>query len=625
MKVINYVHIKNMYAHKDTFIEFSEGKNYIVGPIGSGKTEVLQAISFALFGTSALRDKSSSYKDIYVELGFNYRGETFVIKRRINDASLLILDITDNEFKEIVNSTSGVNQKIIALLGYNYDIFLLSNFCQQKKLSYFSELTPAKRLQYIDKISGIEEAKDLLKYLNSVKKELKSNITILKDVTIEPTLPTSVDLEFDYESNITTLNTKLNGINDLYNRYNEILKNVKPSRPVPTNPVPDYHFPFINISKEDLSNFNAYILELSQLTREIIEVESKIQDIPRCPSNLKRLSLEEINELINSHNLNNIKNISKDVQVECSVCKTVHSLDTLLDAPESSQVAFKLNDLYLAQTYLIEGYEAIKSHLTHELEVKIKSKESLIEAEPIKGLSSYRSPEELSVFIAQLNNRYAKYAEDLYEYTKYEDERSENIRLASELKQEIDTLISTQSEDIRLKDEYIKANTEKNIYVERLSLYIQAKEKLDKYTVELDTVSELIKDVTKISLDIKNQTIPLINYHASSFLNLISNGKMNTIDITEDYDLIVDGYKINVKSGGQQDLASLAFRLSLSQSIIQGLLPLFLADEIDSAGGENEANDIVQALDTISNNGFQIILVTHKNTTNLENINIIQL
>ena len=126
-------------------------------------------------------------------------------------------------------------------------------------------------------------------------------------------------------------------------------------------------------------------------------------------------------------------------------------------------------------------------------------------------------------------------------------------------------------------------------------------------------------------MEIKKQTIPLINYHASSFLNLLTKGKMNSIEITDDYDLIVDGYTINVRSGGETDLASLAYRLSLSQSIITGMLNLFIADEIDSSGGENDSNDIIEALDIISDKGFQIIMVTHKDTTNLENVNIIQL
>ena len=99
---------------------------------------------------------------------------------------------------------------------------------------------------------------------------------------------------------------------------------------------------------------------------------------------------------------------------------------------------------------------------------------------------------------------------------------------------------------------------------------------------------------------------------------------MATIEITEDYDLIVDGTEIALKSGGQTDLASLAFRLSLSRSIITGMLPVFIGDEVDSAGSKEVSDDIIQALDTI-NDDFQVILVTHKNIEDLSNCNIIQL
>ena len=113
-----------------------------------------------------------------------------------------MLDKETSQYLEIVNSTSIVNQKIISLLGYNYDIFLLSNFCEQKKLSYFSELKPAKRIQYIDKISGIEEAKELTKHLMVERKRLKDSIALLKDVTKEPILNPNIKLDFDYEKEI---------------------------------------------------------------------------------------------------------------------------------------------------------------------------------------------------------------------------------------------------------------------------------------------------------------------------------------------------------------------------------------------------------------------------------------
>lgn len=626
MKVINYVHIKNMYAHKDTRIEFSEGKNYIVGPIGSGKTEVLQAIAFALFGTGALRDKATSYKNINVELSFNYKGETFLIVRRINDAALSILDKDTNIFEEIVNSTSIVNQKVIALLGYNYDIFLLSNFCQQKKLSYFSELTPAKRLQYIDKISGIEEAKDLLKYLTSQRKSLKDNINLLKDVTVEPQLSKDIDLNFDYEGSIENLNHRLNNVNQLYTEYNKLFSLGSKLLHGPSlNQYSSLEQSLMNLSPEKEQQYLSFFETHEILRNELNVISQKIRDIPTIPVKYKNLTLEEVDTYINQHNLDIVKQVADDVLITCPSCSTSHKLVNTLNASECSVLNISIKDLHNVKDYLTNGYAAIREELEALEKEKETEYETLIESIPVSILSSIKSVNEFTLKLNRSKSIFEKYLKEMDEYLIQEQERLVFKHQAEVLKEEIDSILATQAEDIRLKDLYIKYNTEKQIYLERLSLYLQAKEKLDNFNIELKLINNLIKDINDITLDIKNQTIPLINYHASYFLNLITKGKMRSIDITEDYDLIVDGFKIGVRSGGQQDLSSLAFRLSLSQSIISGMLPLFLADEIDSSGGENDSNDIIDALDTISNNGFQIIMVTHKDTSNTENVNIIQL
>ena len=577
------------------------------------------------FGVSALRDKATAYKDIYVELSFNYRDEFFLIKRKINDATLLMKDQNTDSFEEVVNSTSAVNQMIISMLGYNYDIFLLSNFCQQKKLAYFSELTPAKRLQYIDKISGIEEAKDFFKYLTGLRKELRSNIALLKDVTIEPELPANVDLEFDYENHIKALNQKLNGINVLYNRFNDINNSIITNNTYPINPLTEHQEVYINVSQKTLNSYIEYLASLEKAQNDIYSTKDALDALPRLHKNLRHLTLEQIEEYINIATLNSIKETSQNLNVICPTCNTKHNLNTLLDASHCSPVEYKLSDLYFVQNYIKESYDEKREELSNSLVLKEKILESLITTEPVKGLSSIKSRIELTNLIANLNKKYSKYLDDKQKYEEIETLNKIKLDQAQQLKKEIDDLMASQAADIELKDSYIKSLTERTIFKERLDLYLQAKSKLETFNMELDVVSSSMKDVTAITNNIKNQTIPLINYHASKFLNLISNGSLQSIEITEDYDLIVDGHKISVKSGGQQDLASLAFRLSLSQSIIQGLLPLFLADEIDSAGGENDATDIVQALDTISNNGFQLIIVTHKNTDNLENVNIIQL
>ena len=82
MKVIEQLVIKNCFKHKHTTINFEEGLNYIIGPEGSGKTIILEMISFALFGNVALRDVSSSYKKLEVTLYFNYLNSKFKIIRK---------------------------------------------------------------------------------------------------------------------------------------------------------------------------------------------------------------------------------------------------------------------------------------------------------------------------------------------------------------------------------------------------------------------------------------------------------------------------------------------------------------------------------------------------------------
>lgn len=626
MKVINYVHIRNMYAHKDTRVDFSEGKNYIVGPIGSGKTEVLQAISFALFGTVALRDKATSYKNINIELSFNYRDETFLIVRKINDASLSILDKTTNSFEEIVNSTSIVNQKVIALLGYNYDIFLLSNLCQQKKLAYFSELTPAKRLQYIDKISGIEEAKDLLKYLTVQRKSLKDGITLLRDVTTEPQISKGIDLSFDYESNIENLNNRLNNINHLYTEYNKLFTlGSKSIRGPSLDHYSTVEVSLMNISEEKEQECYAFFESYERIRNELNILSQKIRDLPTIPSKYKNITLEEVDKQIDQYNINIVKQVADSVSVICPSCDHSHLLSSALDATECSVVTISIKDLHIVKDYLINDYKSISEELERTEKEKETEYNTLVENVPVSILTSFKNTQEFSSKLSRSRNIFQEYQKELEIFSEKEQERLVFKHQAETLKEEIDSILATQAEDIRLKDLYIKYNTEKQIYLEQFSLYLQAKDKIDNFNVELKLINNLIKDINEITLNIKSQTIPLINFHASYFLNLITKGKMRSIDITEDYDLIVDGFKIGVRSGGQQDLASLAFRLSLSQSIISGMLPLFLADEVDSSGGENDSNDIVDALDTISNNGFQIIMVTHKDTSNTENVNIIQL
>jgi exonuclease SbcC len=47
---LNRVHLLNFRQHADTTIDFGTGITGIIGPNGSGKTTILEAIGWALYG-----------------------------------------------------------------------------------------------------------------------------------------------------------------------------------------------------------------------------------------------------------------------------------------------------------------------------------------------------------------------------------------------------------------------------------------------------------------------------------------------------------------------------------------------------------------------------------------------
>ncbi len=62
--MIESIKLTNWKTHKETFIRFDKGVNVIVGVMGAGKSSVMDAISFALFGSfPALKHKKVNLTD----------------------------------------------------------------------------------------------------------------------------------------------------------------------------------------------------------------------------------------------------------------------------------------------------------------------------------------------------------------------------------------------------------------------------------------------------------------------------------------------------------------------------------------------------------------------------------
>lgn len=146
------------YRNRSTFDWRGRRLVGIVGPIGSGKSSIIDAISFALFGkTPAVeRDTKSLIHQLcdqcHVELVFEVDGQVWKAQRALRrkgesgrKLELLTEDGADPDVPEIVTGERAMNERIERLLGMDFSAFCRSVLLAQNRFSEFLKATPGDR------------------------------------------------------------------------------------------------------------------------------------------------------------------------------------------------------------------------------------------------------------------------------------------------------------------------------------------------------------------------------------------------------------------------------------------------------------------------------------------------
>ena len=158
---LHRLQLQNFRQHADSVITFETGLTGIIGTNGSGKTTILEAIAWALYGNSATRGTRDSIRfsraaprsPVRVELDFELAGHRYRIVRRLTDAELYL----DNAAQPIANSITGVNELLQRRLGMSRSEFFNTYFTGQKELNVMAAMGPSERAQFLSRVLGYEK------------------------------------------------------------------------------------------------------------------------------------------------------------------------------------------------------------------------------------------------------------------------------------------------------------------------------------------------------------------------------------------------------------------------------------------------------------------------------------
>ncbi|NOZ81716.1 MAG: AAA family ATPase [Candidatus Micrarchaeota archaeon] len=224
--MINKVILKNWKCHTHSELEFSEGTNCLIGIIGAGKTSVLDAICFGLFGTfPQLNQKKIKLEDVItkkpvqasessVTVRFEINGKEYTVKRTVRKGKSTA-ELFEGD-RLIEAQPKKVTEIIENLLKMNYDLFTRAVYSEQNQLDMFLTIPKGKRMKKIDellKLDNFEKARATTTSLaNRFKVAVRERETVLESFNRSELEELRVRLEKDVKTireKITFIEAKL--------------------------------------------------------------------------------------------------------------------------------------------------------------------------------------------------------------------------------------------------------------------------------------------------------------------------------------------------------------------------------------------------------------------------------
>jgi len=230
LKMITRVKLKNWRSHLESELEFTKGTNVLVGILGSGKSSIMNAICFGLFGTFPdIQSRKIKLDDIIMNKPFVKNESQITVDFTINGKNYSIMRVIEREkgttYSEIreqnnlldAPNTQRVTELVEKILKIDYELFSRAIYSEQNSLDYFLRLPKGERMRRIDNLLMIDKFEKTRSSAVALKNKIvdikKGKQSVVDQINIEDLKKSLNDANYSLENldkTKSSLSTELN-------------------------------------------------------------------------------------------------------------------------------------------------------------------------------------------------------------------------------------------------------------------------------------------------------------------------------------------------------------------------------------------------------------------------------
>ena len=194
---IKQIVLENIRSYENQEINFAEGSTLLSGDIGSGKTSVLLAIEFALFGLQPGQRGSALLRngknDAKVKIVFEVDNNEIIIERTLKKGKTISQDYCsvsiNGEKKEL--SVTELKGKILEILNYPSEfakkqnvLYTFTVYTPQEEMKQIILEDPEVRINTLRHVFGIDKYKTILENISIITTKMREEKRLKEGMTM---------------------------------------------------------------------------------------------------------------------------------------------------------------------------------------------------------------------------------------------------------------------------------------------------------------------------------------------------------------------------------------------------------------------------------------------------------